>query len=354
MRDGLYRRDGSETWYALVYHEGRRIRQSTGTSNKKEARRIREQIKARLHAESRIANTTTWKDACIRWLNAGDRSDNDRYILRGLNYEDRPLEDCTAESFDAAIQHLSKATYNRYRAIIVAVCRMSGHNLKMPIKRTKNVRLRFLTKEEWCRLYEALPAHLKAPAHFSLLTGLRQANVTQLRWDQIDLAGGRMWVHADMAKGERNIGIPLSPEAIEVLKGQAGKSKEWVFPYHGRGRKKGNDAPMTKVKTAWQLAMERAGLGHFKRWKDEAGKAHKEWVGDFTWHGLRHTWASWHLMAGTPIETLAKLGGWEDLRMVQKHYGHLATEHLARYAGNAVPWSREKQPQEQPQQLEAA
>jgi integrase len=53
---------------------------------------------------------------------------------------------------------------------------------------------------------------------------------------------------------------------------------------------------------------------------------------------LRHTWATWHVMGGTPLEVLQKLGGWKDLRMVQR-YAHLADSFVDRYAENAKPYS---------------
>lgn len=334
MPRGLYRRPGSDIWYVLVYHEGQRFRASTGTAAKKEAERFYDDFRAKLRAQTK-PSSETWKSACVKWLQADERSANDRYILRALDIGDPPLSDCTAEAFESALSHLSNATYNRYRAIIVAVCNLSGHKLRLPLKRVKRGRLRFLTRSEWVRLHEELPAHLKPLAAFSIATGLRQANVTHLRWDQVDMQGGKLWIHPDQAKAGEAIGIPLSRDAMAVLRGQTGLDKDWVFPYKGRGRAKGK--PVAKIKTAWQLAMERAGLGHFERRADGS----KKWHGDFTWHGLRHTWASWHLMAGTPIETLAKLGGWEDLRMVQR-YAHLAPEHLAGYADNARPWSRDE------------
>lgn len=342
MPRGLYKRKDSETWYVLIYHEGERIRESTGTANKKEAERYYDDLKTQLRTQARQTGPS-WLDACIKWLKAADRSENDGYILRTLNekYDDRPLSECTIESFDDALEGLTNATYNRHRAIIVAICNLSGHKLKLPVKKVKKGRLRFLTRTEWNTLYATLPAHLKPLAKFAISTGLRQKNVTQLRWDQVDIEGGKLWLHADETKAGNAIGIPLSTDALAVLRGQIGKSGEWVFPYKGKGRKKA-DRPMTKIKTAWQLAMERAGLGKFERKLDTDGNlVSKKWEGDFTWHGLRHTWASWHLMAGTPIETLAKLGGWEDLRMVQR-YAHLAPEHLAGFANNAVPWDREK------------
>ena len=48
------------------------------------------------------------------------------------------------------------------------------------------------------------------------------------------------------------------------------------------------------------------------------------------WHDLRHTWASWHVQAGTPLHVLQELGGWECVEMVRK-YAHLSSEHLVEY-----------------------
>jgi integrase len=48
---------------------------------------------------------------------------------------------------------------------------------------------------------------------------------------------------------------------------------------------------------------------------------------------LRHTWASWHVQNGTPLNVLQELGGWSSYEMVQR-YAHLAPEHLSEYANN--------------------
>ena len=54
---------------------------------------------------------------------------------------------------------------------------------------------------------------------------------------------------------------------------------------------------------------------------------------DFHFHDLRHTWASWHVQAGTPLFTLKELGGWETLEMVKK-YAHLNANHLMAHASS--------------------
>jgi len=53
-------------------------------------------------------------------------------------------------------------------------------------------------------------------------------------------------------------------------------------------------------------------------------------IENFRCHDLRHTWASWHAQAGTPLHVLQELGGWESAEMVRK-YAHLSTAHLTDY-----------------------
>jgi integrase len=162
-----------------------------------------------------------------------------------------------------------------------------------------------LTREEADRLLAALPEHLAAMARFSLETGLRRANVTGLLWSQVDLARRTAWVHADQAKARKAIAVPLSATAVIVIREQIGKHSTHVFSYKGK--------PVRQVNTkAWRQALKRVGIE------------------DFRWHDLRHTWASWHVQAGTPLPVLQELGGWQVLEMVLK-YAHLASDHLAPY-----------------------
>jgi Site-specific recombinase XerD len=56
-------------------------------------------------------------------------------------------------------------------------------------------------------------------------------------------------------------------------------------------------------------------------------------IDNFTWHGLRHTWASWHVQNGTPLNVLQELGGWSSYDMVLR-YAHLAPDHLSEFASN--------------------
>jgi integrase len=99
--------------------------------------------------------------------------------------------------------------------------------------------------------------------------------------------------------------VPLSAAAVIVLREQIGVHAEFVFAFRGK--------PIRQVNTkAWRQALMRTGIT------------------DFRWHDLRHTWASWHVQAGTPLHVLQELGGWESVEMLRR-YAHLSTDHLATY-----------------------
>ena len=166
-------------------------------------------------------------------------------------------------------------------------------------------RIRWITREDAERLLAELPVHLRVMATFSLETGLRKSNVTGLQWSQVDLRRRCAWIHPDQAKGRKAIAGPLSAAAVLVLREQIGKHPVVVFTYWGNPTKQLN----TK---AWRKALERAGIE------------------DLRWHDLRHTWASWHVQAGTPLHVLQELGGWESVEMVRR-YAHLSSDHLVAY-----------------------
>jgi integrase len=136
---------------------------------------------------------------------------------------------------------------------------------------------------------------------------LRAANqLTGLEWSQIDMQNKIAWIHADQSKNGKPIRIPLNDDALLVLRQQIGSHQCRVFTYEGK--------PIGKVSTKFfRTALIRAGIE------------------GFCWHGLRHTWASWHVQAGTPLNVLQELGGWSDYKMVLR-YAHLAPEHLSEYA----------------------
>lgn len=332
----LYKQKGSPYWWASISVPGvPRIRRSTGAEDRTEAQRIHDEWKAQAWA---LKPTDTgpghsWSEAVELWLDAEERSESELLSLRklGTRYPDRLLQECTAESFEEALSFCETAgTYTRYRTMITAILNKAkdkkwiGEVPKLAVRKDKKKKPRkWLTREQWKRLYEELPPHMKPMAEFSIETGLRQSNVLGLRWEQVDLNRSFVWIEAEDMKDDDALPVPLSKRALELLKekkSSAAEGDEYVFTYRGR--------PIREVKTAFIGACVRAGVGCYVT---EGGKT--RYVG-FTWHGLRHTWATWHVQNETPLDVLQKLGGWSDSRMVS-NYAHHSPGHLAAYADNA-------------------
>lgn len=336
----LYQRQNCKTWYCYIVHKGERIRRSTGTADKEEAQRFHDQLKAQLWSEKRrdSAHTRTFKDAVILWLETGNKGLSDRYRIKALAMEDMALSDIDEDFLAGKLNAFKGSTRNRIINLIHAVLNCAvkrgwiGKVPHMARTKTNDKRIRWLTADEWVRLQAELPEHLLAMARFAIATGLRENNVIGLEWSQVDLHRSVCWVHGDQAKAGRPIGIPLSEEAAAAIESQKGKHERWVFTYQGN--------PVTRTSNhAWKKATERAGLGEYIG----TGKTRK-FKHNFRWHDFRHTWASWHVMNGTPLEVLQKLGGWKTLQMVMR-YAHLAPEHLASFAGNAKPLRHSSTPQ---------
>lgn len=109
----------------------------------------------------------------------------------------------------------SNATANRVLAVLKAILNKAAKEWEWidsaPFARTlpeKNSRIRWLTQHEAVRLLSELPLHLEVMAKFSLLTRLRESNVVDLTWSQVDMQRKCPWIHADQAKGKKAIPVP--------------------------------------------------------------------------------------------------------------------------------------------------
>jgi integrase len=314
----LYKRDNSDIWWVNISHPNHpRVRRSTGTTDPEEAQRIHDQIKAKLWDTPKTLTGLTWGRAVEAWLDIEERSSSELLSLRkfGQRFKDRRLSQITGQDVADALSFCQTAgTYTRYRTMIRAILNVAKRRKwlvdvpDIPARRDKKKKTReWITPEQWDRLYAELPPHLKPPALFALNTGLRQSNVLGLTWRDVDLDRKLVVVAAEDTKDDDHLAVPLNDEAIAALQACQGVHPEFVFTYRNK--------PIVRPKAGFNDACTRAGIP------------------DFTWHGLRHTWATWHIQNGTPVEVLQKLGGWADLRMVM-NYAHHAPGFVAQFVNN--------------------
>lgn len=317
----LYRR--GRIWWVELTQNGRRIRESAGTADKKAAQEYHEKRKGEIWRQAKLgeAPAVTWGQAVAAWLAERPRSMPEKYMLRALGIapmEPLPLSQTLVEGCISTSKG-SAGSWNRKLNLVIAVHNCSGVS-PPALRRKANPpgRTRWLTAEEWLRLRGALEAEsplLRQAAEFTLATGLRENNVLNLEWGQIDLQRRVAWLHGDQTKQKKPLGVPLNDAACAILEARRGIHKQYVFPNLDTG------LPYYKASNrAWYAALRKAKLKGFR------------------WHDLRHTWASWAVMSGVRLEEVQRIGGWATAQMVQR-YAHLSSEHLAEAAAKVKPVS---------------
>lgn len=193
----LYRRKGSANYWCRFRIGNREVRQSCGTTDKTAAEEYEQRLRGRLWREIKLGErTATWEQATERWLkDANLRPSTRTRTATILEWFAEPMErlplsaitpEVIAAAKDALLATRSASTANRYLAVLRAVLNHARDMgwlrtvPKVPLVTVERKEPRWLTREQFATLVEYLPEHLKAPATFSVLTGLRLGNVQGL------------------------------------------------------------------------------------------------------------------------------------------------------------------------------
>jgi integrase len=179
-----------------------------------------------------------------------------------------------------------------------------GKATENPVKQVRlfkedNARTRFLTEDEEARLLAHCNAQLTPLVVTALHTGFRKSELLSLRWANIDFRHRLIKVETAYTKTREARSVPMSETltaALKQLKIHAAQDPTAsVFGYR----------QMTKTFTR---AVQRAGIANF------------------TFHDLRHTFASRLVMAGVDLTTVKELMGHKHITMTLR-YAHLAPGH---------------------------
>lgn len=185
-----------------------------------------------------------------------------------------------------------------------------------PTKQTKiqkvdNKRVRFLSYDEADQLLTALKEKDALTYNISLLslqTGLRFGEIANLKWGHVDIDKGII----DVVDPKGVIGrAAYMTGKLKTMfdKMTRQKPNDYVFIKDGEQLK---DTPKEFFKIVAELEFN----------IDVTDSRRK-----VVFHTLRHTFASWHVMAGTDIYTVKKLMGHSSISMTER-YSHLAPEAL--------------------------
>jgi len=334
-------------------------------AEKRRAKAEKRESRVRAKAEklAQLRDQTTLRifiaDHFRPWASANRKSGADsasRVEAAFANLLDKRLQNVTA--FDLERWRIARhkagvapTTTNRdldaLRAVFtyaVTLKLVDEHPMK-PVGRTKVDaigRLRYLSPEEETRLRQALDArerrlqagrdsfnawraargitplppygtyadHLQPIVLLALLTGARRGELFSLRWADVDLACAAVtfsWKTTKTSKARR---VPLCAEAVRVLRAWRDQQPEpardddhLVFPSPQTSERLDN------ITTAWGQIVAKAKLR------------------DFTFHDLRHSFASRLVRAGVDLYVVQRLLGHASPIMTQR-YAHLDDDTL--------------------------
>lgn len=318
-------------WLDFTPPGGKRIKRSTGTADKKDAQEFHDRLKAESWRIAKLGEHVDrlFDDAALEFLKASkgqsDYSTKVRHIVfwRG-HFGGQPLRSLTTEAIRDALpthtaytdnrqkRELAPATVNRYIATIIRVLTIacqSGWIPKVPkvhLREEGAIRFRYISQEKARELVNACTQEwMRELIVMALATGMRQGEILSLRWTAVNLDNRMCWIDAKDAKSGHGRAVPLNDEALELVTSLKGRNAEFVFTRCGHGMVQIDDKM-------------------FKRTCKKVGLV------DFRFHDLRHTWASWHAQAGTPLTKIQALGGWRTIEMVMR-YAHLSPHHLTEH-----------------------
>ena len=149
----------------------------------------------------------------------------------------------------------------------------------------------FLTFEEIRKLERTpyIKENIRKAFLFACYCGLRVGDVTDLRWSDISVNGGRHFVSAVMQKNSKPISLPLPAKALSWLpERKEPESSVFSLPSRTNLRK------------------------HLQKWAEQAGLERH-----LHFHLSRHTYGTMLITAGVDLYTASKMMGHADVRPTQ-------------------------------------
>ncbi|MDE2039548.1 MAG: site-specific integrase [Elusimicrobia bacterium] len=317
---GIFRRTDSPYWWYRVQLKGKVKTGSTDTSDKRLAMRIylekHHQFTEEYHLPSHKGQGTNFFWMCAQFLEKHSKVNkrswiDDEVIIKKLkgHFGDVPLANIQAEQIEgykaSRKDFVKEATINRELAVLKTIFTKAvlwGYAYKNPVKEVRlfkeeRIPIRILTAEERRKLLETSPDNLKPAILMALKTGMRQSEIFNLRWKEVDLAHETISVTHTKSKKLRE--IPIHPELKAFF-----ELMPQTSPY------------VLCDKAGQKMVFDGAIRKAFERLKKDLG------MPELTFHALRHNFASELISKGADIRTVQEYMGHSSLRMLQR-YAHV-------------------------------
>ena len=180
--------------------------------------------------------------------------------------------------------------------------------------KVNNRRERFLNHQEAHLLLENLKPvsmQLHRIAKLSLHTGMRASEIFSLQWGHIDLDNNFILIADPKGNPARKVIMPgIINKMLSLM--EVSLPEEYIFKQTYKGTKVIGNKPIKQISSSYFKTVKK--LGFNDGITDRRQKV--------TFHTLRHTFASWLAIQGTPILEIKELLGHATLAMTER-YAHL-------------------------------
>jgi integrase len=322
----IYQR--GRVWYLTFYARGKRVQESTGTSDRRKAEKFcalrLSEVERGEYTQSAKITLAQFGQQYMDYAKANKRSWlRDEQIMTHLNRSLGATQlgnigalQIERYKLDRLNQSASPATVNREVALLKHMFNMAEHWQlffgRNPVRGVKfleedNLQIRSLSEADEENLLQCCSPYLQDLVTFAINTGLRLGEILNLRWEEVDLENAA--IKMLVRKNRRMLEVPLNDRALALVNGWSGLRKcEYVFY---------NPETGGQWKDLW-LGLKKA--------------CRKAGLNDVTWHTFRHTFASRLTRNGADLVTVKELLGHSSVSVTMR-YAHTNRDAKRRAVG---------------------
>lgn len=316
----------SGAWHTRAMIDGQRISITRPTYDECAAEYLALKARMETAADNPARRTTTLKAAVEKYIDARRGKKSPSTICAYVRYLNNTFQKVMGRNVftasnrewqaaiddEKALGRSAKYISNAWGLMAAAIETETGKRPDVMLFPKERKERPFLTPEQIDIFVEAIKGTpVEIPA-LLCLSSLRRSEMLALKWENVDLNLGVLYIRGAMVSGEN--GMELKPQTKTATSRRAvpiipplRAAMEEVNPKDGLVV---NCAPITILRHINRICRENS--------LPEVGL-----------HGLRHSFASLAYHLGIPEMIAAEIGGWADIGTMRKIYTHLAEADIA-------------------------
>ncbi len=330
-----YQREDSPVWWVSYTNaSGKRVRRTTGTTDRKEAEALEAKWKLEAYQSRQWDKqpSRTFDELMLNYLKAtqGEKRSPERDLnstkrlkpfFTGRELATLKRSDVRAYIDKRKADGVQPGTINREIGLLSAAINYARrewdwdipNNVEGTRLREPEGRVRSIEPVDVQRLIDCASQLKRAPhlpdfirlAHY---TGCRRDEMLRLEWSRVDLKNNLIHLAGVNTKNGKRRSVPLNQEARQALLNRARFRSEhcpkspWVFCAKDGER-------IASVKRSFTTACKMAGIENYRI------------------HDQRHTCASWLVSSGQPLTVVRDLLGHSSVKMTER-YAHLSPDNV--------------------------